>query len=177
MTTPDSCPFALELLSTIPSLSARARSLCRNQADAHDLVQETIARALSHSHQFEPGTNLRAWLHRILFHSFVSNRRHATREHASLLRFAAENQFYPAGDSSVFGATALSPRLEAAFDALPSKLATVVRRIDVDELSYREVAEEMQIPIGTVMSRLWRGRRRLAEAVADEMLHLSAEAA
>jgi RNA polymerase sigma-70 factor (ECF subfamily) len=177
MTTPNTCPFALELLSTIPSLSARARCLCRNQADAHDLVQDTIARALSRLHQFEPGTNLRAWLHRILFHLFVSNRRGAVREHASLLRFAAENEFPPTGESSGFGATTLSPRLEAAFDALPSKLAAVVRRIDVDELSYREVAEELQIPIGTVMSRLWRGRRRLAEAVSDDMLHLNAQAA
>ncbi len=174
MTSPDACPFMMELLDAMPSLRSRARSLCRNQADAHDLVQDTIARALGHRHQFEPGTNLRAWVHRILFHLFVSNRRRAIREHVGLVRFASEGASSATGDPT---RTTFSPRLEAAFQALPSKLATVVRRIDVDELSYREVAEEMNIPIGTVMSRLWRGRRRLAEAVSDDMLHFNAQAA
>jgi RNA polymerase sigma-70 factor (ECF subfamily) len=177
MTPPNACPFALELLSAIPSLSARARRLCQNPAEAQDLVQDTIARALSRIHQFEPGTNLRAWLHQILFHLFVSSRRRITRERSSLARFAAENQFATHENDVEFGAPAISPKLALAFDALPNKLAAVVRRVDVDELSYREVADEMQIPIGTVMSRLWRGRRRLAQAVSDDMLKLDAQAA
>jgi RNA polymerase sigma-70 factor, ECF subfamily len=177
MTPPDARPFALELLSTIPSLSVRARCLCRNQSDAHDLVQDTITRALSRIHQFEPGTNLRAWLHQIMFHLFVSRRRRAQREQASLARFAVEYDYSQFGEGNAFDARFLSPRLVAALESLPSKLATVVRRVDVDELSYREVAEEMQIPIGTVMSRLWRGRHRLAQAVADDSMRVNAEAA
>ena len=62
-------------------------------------------------------------------------------------------------------------------DELPPKIADVVRKVDIEELSYREVAEDMKIPIGTVMSRLFRGRRRLAEAVADDMLPIRAQAA
>jgi RNA polymerase sigma-70 factor (ECF subfamily) len=177
MTTPDACPFAIDLLEAIPSLNARARGLCRNPADAQDLVQDTIARALSRIHQFEPGTNLRAWLQQILFHLFVSRRRRALREQASLSRLAAETWFASVEDSRAFSATALSPKLAMTFDSLPNKLATVVRKIDVDELSYREVADEMQIPIGTVMSRLWRGRRRLALAVSDDVLKIDAQAA
>jgi RNA polymerase sigma-70 factor (ECF subfamily) len=112
-----------------------------------------------------------------MFHLFVSRRRRALREQASLARFAAEYDFPRFGESNAFDARFLSPRLVAALESLPSKLATVVRRVDVDELSYREVAEEMQIPIGTVMSRLWRGRHRLAQAVADDSMRVNAEAA
>ncbi len=170
-------PFALELLNAIPSLNARARSLCRNQTDAQDLVQESIARALSHIHQFEPGTNLRAWLQRILFHLFVSRHRRTLRERSSLSHFAAVNEYPPCGDVAATGTALLSPRLVAALNALPRRIALVVRKVDIDELSYREVAEEMHIPIGTVMSRLSRGRRRLAQAVADDTLRVRAQAA
>ena len=92
MCAPESSPFAFEMLNSIASLSARARCLCQNQADAQDLVQETLTRALSHVNQFEPGTNLRAWLHQILFHLFVSRRRRMIRERMGLARFAAESQ-------------------------------------------------------------------------------------
>ena len=177
MTSQTNSPLALELLNAIPSLNARARSLCRSQPDAQDLVQETMARALSNIHQFEPGTNLRAWLQRILFNLFVTKRRQSHRERSGLTQLAAVNDFPPCDDTAVAATSILSPRLAAALEALPSKIALVVRRVDVDELSYREVAEEMQIPIGTVMSRLSRGRERLARAVADDNLQMRAEAA
>jgi len=159
--------FALEMLNSIPSLSSRARCLCRNQSDAQDLVQETLTRALSHVEQFEPGTNLRAWLHQIMFHSFVSLRRRSQRERVGLARFTEEARSIDVGCNDV--SNRLSPRVESALDALPAKIGEVIRKVDIEELSYREVAEQMSIPIGTVMSRLFRGRRRLAEAVADEM--------
>jgi len=177
MSTPAANTFALELLNTIPSLNASARRFCGNQPDAQDLVQDTIARALSHLHQFEPGTNLRAWLQRILFHLFVSRRRRAALERSSLAHFGAVNDYPPCGDPAAVGTSMLSPRLKAALDALPSRIAQIVRRVDIDELSYREVAEEMNIPIGTVMSRLSRGRRRLALAVADDSQRVRAQAA
>ena len=168
--------FALEMLNSIPSLSARARCLCRNQADAQDLVQETLARALSHVDQFELGTNLRAWLHQILFNQFISRRRRSIRERAGLARLALEFRFEH-GDRSATPSQRISPRLETALEELPPKIGEVIRKVDIEELSYREVAEQMSIPIGTVMSRLFRGRRRLAEAVADEMLPIPAQAA
>lgn len=170
-------PFAPELLGIIPSLHSRARGLCRNHSDAQDLVQETLTRALSHAQQFEPGTNLRAWLQRILFHLYVSKYRREQREKSYSSQWAALGADPTISDRSEPGTECLSPRLAQAFKALPRKIAEVVERVDVDELSYREVSEVMQIPIGTVMSRLWRGRRRLAEAVADETLRPRAEAA
>jgi RNA polymerase sigma-70 factor (ECF subfamily) len=173
----DSSPFALEMLNAIPSLSARARRLCQNQADAQDLVQETLARALSHVSQFELGTNLRAWLQQILFHLFVSRRRRTIREHVGLARWAAERPIHDHCVDGTLNQMKMSPRLEDALDELPEKIAVVVRRVDIEEQSYREVAEQMRIPIGTVMSRLFRGRRRLAQAVADEMLPAPAQAA
>ncbi len=177
MFAPESSSFALELLNSIPSLSARARCLCRNQADAQDLVQETLARALSHVHQFEIGTNLRAWLQQILFHLFVSRRRRVLRERSGLARFTAENHTSEISSDAQSPSATLSPRLELALEELPPKIGDVIRKVDIEELSYREVAEQMRIPIGTVMSRLFRGRRRLAEAVADEMLPVPAQAA
>lgn len=166
MCAPSNASFALEMLNAIPSLSKRARCLCRNPTDAQDLVQETLTRALTHIEQFEPGTNLRAWLHQILFHSFVSRRRRVTRERAGLARFAADYAYL---DTEQNRGTRMSPKLESALENLPAKISEVIRKVDIEELSYREVAEEMSIPIGTVMSRLFRGRRRLAEAIADEM--------
>jgi len=167
MCPPVNASFALEMLNTIPGLSARARCLCRNQADAQDLVQETLARALSHVEQFEPGTNLRAWLHQILFNSFVSRRRRSQRERVGLTRFTLEMGHSDVELTEV--TKRMSPRLQTALDALPAKIGEVIRKVDIEEFTYREVAEQMSIPIGTVMSRLFRGRRRLAEAVADEM--------
>lgn len=177
MCAPLASSFAFEMLNSIPSLSARARCLCRNQADAQDLVQETLTRALSHVDQFEIGTNLRAWLHQILFHQFVSRRRRQIRERVSLARLALESNTRDGDREANAARERLSPRLESALQELPPKIGEVIRKVDIEELSYREVAEQMSIPIGTVMSRLFRGRRRLAEAVADEMLPIPAQAA
>lgn len=177
MCAPVASSFALEMLNSVPGLSARARCLCRNPADAQDLVQETLARALSHVDQFEIGSNLRAWLHQILFHQFVSRRRRWLRERASLARLALESKTRDFDVDTSVARQRLSPRLESALEDLPPKIGEVIRKVDIEELSYREVAEQMSIPIGTVMSRLFRGRRRLAEAVADEMLPIPAQAA
>jgi RNA polymerase sigma-70 factor (ECF subfamily) len=113
---------------------------------------------------------------RIMFNLFVTKRRRVGRERVNIAQLAAFND-QPRGDATSAGTGILSPRLVRALGTLPDKIALVVRRVDVDELSYREVAEEMQIPIGTVMSRLSRGRKRLASAVCDDHLQLRAEAA
>jgi RNA polymerase sigma-70 factor, ECF subfamily len=177
MCAPVASSIALEMLNAVPSLRARARCLCHNQADAQDLVQETLARALSHVDQFELGTNLRAWLHQIQFHLFVSRRRRSMRERAGLARLVLENDLHEANGGVTSDRATLSPRLECALEQLPPKIGDVIRLVDIEEFSYREAAEQMSIPLGTVMSRLFRGRRRLAEAVADDMLPAPAEAA
>ncbi len=177
MCAPVASSIALEMLNAVPSLRARARCLCQNQADAQDLVQETLARALSHVDQFEPGTNLRAWLHQILFHLFVSRRRRSMRERAGLARLVLENDLHDTDGGVLSHRATLSPRLESALEQLPPKIGDVIRMVDIEDFSYREVAEQMSIPLGTVMSRLFRGRRRLAEAVADDMLPAPAQAA
>jgi RNA polymerase sigma-70 factor (ECF subfamily) len=99
------------------------------------------------------------------------------RERTGLARFAAESQARDAISDSTSHQRTLSPRLESALHELPQKIGEVIRKVDIEELSYREVAEQMNIPIGTVMSRLFRGRRRLAGAVADEMQEAPAQAA
>jgi RNA polymerase sigma-70 factor, ECF subfamily len=177
MCAPVASSIELEMLNAVPSLRARARSLCQSQADAQDLVQETLARALSHIDQFALGTNMRAWLHQILFHLFVSRRRRSIRERVGLARLVHENDFHDVNGGAASDRASLSPRLESALEQLPPKIGDVIRMVDIEEFSYREVAEQMSIPIGTVMSRLFRGRRRLAEAVADDMLPAPAEAA
>jgi len=99
------------------------------------------------------------------------------RERSGLARFTAESYTHEASGESLSPSTTISPRLELALEELPPKIGDVIRKVDIEELSYREVADEMRIPIGTVMSRLFRGRRRLAESVADEMLPAPAQAA
>jgi len=158
--------FATMMLEHGPALMRRARSLCRNLADAEDLVQETYARALAHRDGFELGTNLNAWLRRILFTTFVSKHRRGTRERAMLARYSAEwSASRNPGNEPTTGA--LSPKLAEALQELPQPMSNVVRLVDLDELSYREAADRLNVPVGTVMSRLFRGRRRLAGAISE----------
>jgi RNA polymerase sigma-70 factor, ECF subfamily len=161
MNTSSQQPFATQLFEHQPSLRRRAMTLCSRSADADDLVQETFVRAITHEQQFEPGTNLRAWLMRILYHAFVSRHRHTRRERAALERFAAElSRDEP--KYQVECATELPDRIKRALGVLPDPMAEVVKLVDIDEFSYREVAESLNVPVGTVMSRLFRGRQRLA---------------
>jgi len=158
--------FATLMLEHGPALMRRARSLCRNLADAEDLVQETYARALAHRDGFELGTNLSAWLRRILFTTFVSKHRRGTRERAMLARYSGEwSVGYDPGNEPIM--EALSPKLAEALQELPQPMSNVVRLVDLDELSYREAADRLNVPVGTVMSRLFRGRKRLAGAIAE----------
>jgi RNA polymerase sigma-70 factor (ECF subfamily) len=116
---------------------------------------------MTHREQFELGTNLRAWLLRILYHAFASRHRKAKRERRALQRFA----FEPTGSDSSFAvecATELPDRIKRALGVLPDGMAEVVKLVDIDEFSYREASESLKVPVGTVMSRLYRGRQRLA---------------
>jgi len=135
-----------------------------DRAAGEDLVQETYLQAWRSFDRFEPGTNCRAWLYKILFYVHWQRRRKITREPRllelddtveSTLRFDP-----PTPDGLTAGA------VKAAFDRLPEPYRTVVMLTDVEELTYREAASALGVPIGTVMSRVSRGRRLLRQELA-----------
>lgn len=163
--------FEREALSQLSALLAVAGRLTRNSAEAEDLVQDTFVKAMRARQQFEPGTNMRAWLLRILTNTFINRYRRGGLERSVIEGPDAD----PLADGWIGSATleamrdpesrALRPMLEAeinrALDAIPDEFRVVVVLADVEELSYREIADMLNCPIGTVMSRLHRGRRLL----------------
>jgi RNA polymerase sigma-70 factor (ECF subfamily) len=167
--------FEREALSHLDALMAFARRLTRSQTEAEDLVQDTFVKALRARDQYETGTNLRAWLLRIERNTFI-NRYHR----GSLERSVTTGpQADPVSDAWVSAATmratrdpegqALKPELarhlSAAIDRLPEEFRTVVLLADVEEFAYKEIAETLGCPIGTVMSRLHRARKLLKAAL------------
>jgi len=141
-----------------------ARRTAGNSSDAEDIVQETYLQAWKSFHRFEPGTNIRAWLFKILFHVASHHRRKVFRfKQADITDdMVAETIAYEPGPL---------PNLQdeevlEALDKVPQNYRTVILLADVQEFSYKEVADIMQIPIGTVMSRLNRGRKILRGALS-----------
>ena len=165
MQTLDSQRLTNAIVEHIPSLRRRARTLCRNDFDADDLVNDTVTRAIVHAEQFENGTNLRAWLHRIQFHCFVSAHRRKKRERAAMDRFTYECS--TTEPVTQHGSHELSNRVVLAMAELPESMQAVVQLVDLCDLSYREAADELNVPVGTVMSRLFRGRNRLATQLSN----------
>lgn len=165
--------FEREALSHLGSLLAVATRLTRNVAEGEDLVQDALLKALRARGRFEPGTNMRAWLLRILTNTFINRYRRDGLERALVDSPDAD----PLADGWVGTTTleamrdpesqALRPviarEITAALDALPDEFRVAVLLADVEELSYKEIAEVVGCPIGTVMSRLHRGRRLLKE--------------
>lgn len=150
----------------LAALSRTAARLCGERAQAEDLVQETFLQAWRSFHRFTPGTNCRAWLYKILMFSHSRQRRDQSRRpHVTDLDAATESalRFDPATPDTL---TASS--VKAAFDRLPEVFRTAVLLVDVEGLTYREAADALEAPIGTVMSRLNRGRRLMRLALAAE---------
>jgi RNA polymerase sigma-70 factor, ECF subfamily len=156
--------FEQEVLPHAPRLFRLAMWLERNRADAEDVVQDTMMQALRSFHRFQPGTNCRAWLITILQRT-VSNRRRA--KGRSILvsdpddRIAHTVPFVPPVPQALTDETVL-----ATLRRLPSAFQEVIILCDVEDLSYKEAAEALAIPIGTVMSRLHRGRAQLRTELA-----------
>ena len=155
------------LVALVPELRSRALRLARDGATADDLVQDAIERALRFADQYERGTNLRAWTHQILFSVFVTRYRRTRRERNALRVLSSDPcawtlpEPFSAPDKDV----ALTQATRQRLDALPEGFRAVIELVDLGERSYRDAAEELGVPVGTVMSRLHRGRRMLADGL------------
>jgi RNA polymerase sigma-70 factor, ECF subfamily len=152
-----------------PALREAARRLTGSLDEADDLVQDAVMRAWTFWDRFEPGSNARAWLHRILVNTFINAYRKRRRER-ELFRQAGEEARREAHTATDFRSAqrdGLGDEVGAALGALPAEFRAVVELVDLGDLSYREVAGELSCPIGTVMSRLHRARKQLQELLAD----------
>ena len=159
-------------LPLLPTIARVAAALTGGGADADDLVQETYLRAYRHWHTFQPGTDCKSWLSTICRHAFAEQRRRDSRsttvddqELESLAAARAHSRARANGVDDMFGRLDLGPAIAAAIDKLEPHYRDVVRLADVDGFSYDEIAAMLEIPVGTVRSRLFRARRMLQEAL------------
>lgn len=152
------------LAELVPELRGRACRLSGDATIADDLVQDTVERALRFAPQYERGTNLRAWAYQILFSVFITRYRRSRREKNALRALALDPCAWtmPERFARPESQLQLSPRAKAELDALPETFRSVVVLVDIGEMTYREAAASLGVPVGTVMSRLHRGRRLLA---------------
>jgi RNA polymerase sigma-70 factor (ECF subfamily) len=164
--------FTQSALSYIDSLYGMALRLSRRPADAEDLVQDTYLKAFRASGQFERGTNLKAWLFTILHNTFRNVRRHDGRNPVDVDSAKVEQAVDRAAEEQtpeqLLTRATLDADLQAALDALPEAFRQAVWLRDVEEFSYAEIARMVDVPVGTVMSRISRGRRMLYDRLADK---------
>jgi RNA polymerase sigma-70 factor (ECF subfamily) len=156
--------FTREALSYVDSLYGTALRLTRRPADAEDLVQDTYLKAFRSAAQFRRGTNLKAWLFTILHNTYRNNRRHDGRNPVDVDSDYVDQAPQPAHEYSpeqLLTRATLDADLQGALDALPEAFRQAVWLRDVEELTYAEIAAVLDVPIGTVMSRISRGRRAL----------------
>ena len=162
--------FTEEALSYIDSLYGTALRLTRRTQDAEDLVQETYLKAFRASAQFERGTNLKAWLFTILHNTFRNMRRHAGRNPVDVNSETVEHAVDRAAEEQtpeqLLTRATLDADLQAALDEMPDAFRQAVWLRDVEEFTYAEIAAMLDVPIGTVMSRISRGRRILYARLA-----------
>ncbi len=170
--------FRREALVHLDSLYGAAVRLTRRPAEAEDLVQETVLRAFRKWEQFKQGTNCRAWLFRILTNTFINGYRRRTKEREILEaeKSGRHNERFYSREATVmwadpevgFARRHLSPAIQVALDGLKPDFRTVVVLADLQDFSYKEIAEIVGCPIGTVMSRLFRARRALQKSLRAE---------
>ncbi len=168
--------FARSLVALRPDLHARALRLTRDMAAADDLVQDAVERALRFREQFQPGTNLRSWAQTIVFSLFITGYRRRRREREAVRVLTVDPCAWTSRDDGALDTSRLelSPTLRRAVESLPASFREVLLMVDVGDYSYRDAAEALDVPIGTVMSRLHRARKQLAATIAENEPKLAA---
>jgi RNA polymerase sigma-70 factor (ECF subfamily) len=168
--------FEDEALPHLDALYTMALRLSRNPDDANDLLQETVVRAYRFFHQFERGTNCRAWMLTILFNNFRNGYRKSSREQPASspeeFERKLENESLradPAGSNpeALLSRQGMEGEVELALGSLPAEFREAILLVDVEELSYQEVSGVLNVPIGTVKSRVSRGRAILRDTLAS----------
>ncbi len=175
--------FHQEALVHLDPLYGVALRLTKNERDAEDLVQDTLLKAYMHFGKYKQGTNCKAWLFKILTNTFINRYRKRSKEKVFLVddddyRPLAERAVAPrpnpleegAADEADWYRKIFSDKVKTALEEIPSDFRMVVLLADLYDFSYKETAEIVGCPIGTVMSRLYRGRRLLATRLADYAL-------
>lgn len=171
--------FSTDAMQYAPQLYSTALRMTRNRADAEDLVQDTFVKAWRAFDSYQQGTNLRAWLFRIMTNTFI-NRYNARQRRPDETELDEVEELFlyrriGAFDQSAFGMSAEDQTLQMftddevkdALEALPEQYRLPVLLSDVDGFSYKEIAEMLDVPIGTVMSRLHRGRKAMQKRLYD----------
>ena len=173
----DQADFEKDAMEFAPQLYSAALRMTRNAADAEDVVQETFLKAYRAYHTFEAGTNLKAWLYRILTNTYINRYRKQVRRPNEVDFGEVEDLYlYKRMGSVESGRAARSAEdqvlesfvdadVKAAVEELPEHFRMPVLLADVEGFSYKEIAEILDVPIGTVMSRLHRGRKALQKAL------------
>ncbi|MDP9023156.1 MAG: sigma-70 family RNA polymerase sigma factor [Actinomycetota bacterium] len=166
--------FEEQALPYLDRLYGAALRYTRNPADAEDLVQETFAKAYDKFHQYEQGTNLRAWLYRILTNTYINQYRKQQRRpdeypQEDVGEFSLYDWLAGAGASAEHEVLDVitADEVKQALADLPEQFRMAVYLADVEGFSYKEIADIMDTPVGTVMSRLHRGRKQLEKALAE----------
>lgn len=158
------------LISLRAELLGRATRLTHSPTIAEDLVQDTIERALKFEAHYLEGTNVRAWVHQILFSVFITRCRRSRRERKALGWLGTDPCAWTAPEEAPPAMLAVSPGVQRALDGLPASFRRAVELVDLEEMSYRDAAETIGVPVGTVMSRLHRGRKLLAAELSPSAL-------
>ncbi len=168
--------FEAAAIPYLDGLYNMAFRLTRNAEDAEDLIQETYLKAYKHYDKFEAGTNLKAWLFRIMKNTFINGYRKRQSQPPQSAFSEIEDSFeslVEAGDSQVknpeqeFLAKVLDEDVQLAIDALREDYRMVILLVDLEGFSYKEAASILEVPVGTVMSRLYRGRRMLEQVLLE----------
>lgn len=169
--------FEAQALPLLDQLYGGALRMTRNPQDAEDLVQETYLKAYKNFHSFKQGTNLKAWLYRIMANTYINSyRKQKRRPQESSAEDLTDSQLYTTSahdstglESAEVEALKAMPdtKITQAMAELPEDYRMVVYYADVEQLAYKEIAEIMDTPLGTVMSRLHRGRKLLRKALKD----------